>query len=153
MDWYLIQSSSERLPWATDGSRYRYSQPDTMWRESKFKVPQNRSLPSELGKLHWRGGGKIIGVRGTWITWPNKSTKQGSYQLTEAETASTGHAWICIRSSAYILWLLAWCFPGNPNSGRRCVPDSFGYFYNILGPFWNSILDAWEECNAFGFYF
>ena len=43
--------------------------------------------------------------------------KPGTYEVTETAAASTGPAWICTRSCAYILWLLAWCFHGTPNSG------------------------------------
>lgn len=33
----------------------------------------------------------------------NKSTKQGIHGLVESETAGTGPAWVCTRSSAYML--------------------------------------------------
>ena len=37
-------------------------------------------------------------------TWPNESTKQESYGLTENEEASTERlAWFCPRASAYVL--------------------------------------------------
>lgn len=39
-----------------------------------------------------------------------ESAKQGSCGLTETKAASTGFTWVCIGFSAYMVWLLAWCF-------------------------------------------
>lgn len=39
-------------------------------------------------------------TRGVWLP---ESTEQGSYPLTETEAASTGSAWVCTRSSLYIV--------------------------------------------------
>lgn len=38
---------------------------------------------------------------------PSESTKQDAYGFPETEAASTGPAWICTRSLAYMLQLLA----------------------------------------------
>lgn len=96
------------------------------------------SILSKLGELREMGGGKITKVRGDGRpqsltfhdsvgTWPTESTKEGSYGLTET-------AWVCIRPSAYKLWLLAWCFYGTPNSGSRGISDSFACSWNSFPP-------------------
>lgn len=40
---YLVQSSSESLPPATDGKRYRHPQKDIMWRERSISNPSSQS--------------------------------------------------------------------------------------------------------------
>lgn len=58
----------------------------------------------------WREG-RICRSRGfedTKITQPTESTQQSSQGLTDTETAITEPAWLCIKSSAYVLWLLSW---------------------------------------------
>jgi hypothetical protein len=50
---------------------------------------------------------------------PTESTKQGTYGLTGNEVASTEPAWVWTRSSANILWLIAWCFCGTPTVGAN----------------------------------
>lgn len=39
-------------------------------------------------------------------TCPTESTKQGSHGLTETEVASPGLAWVCPRSSEYMLCIV-----------------------------------------------
>jgi hypothetical protein len=67
-------------------------------------------------------------------TWPTGSTKQATYGFTETEAGSTVPAEGCTWSSVYILWLLAWWICGTPNSGNRCVFDSFGYSWGSFPP-------------------
>jgi hypothetical protein len=58
-------------------------------------------------------------------TCPTESIKQDTWELfIETEAASVGPARVYIRSSVYMLCLLAWCFCGTPNCGSRCVFDS-----------------------------
>lgn len=45
-------------------------------------------------------------------TWPSESTKEGIYELTGNEAASTGLTWLYARSSMYVLQLLAQYFYG-----------------------------------------
>ena len=69
------------------------------------------------------------GDKDTRRTWPTESTNQGSQSL---KWQLQGPAWICPRSSVYMLWLSAWHFSGTPNCGSRCVSDSF---FLLLGLF------------------
>lgn len=57
--------------------------------------------------------------------WSTESNKEVSYGFTENEMASSGPVWVFFGSSVCMLWLLAWYFHGNPNSGRGYVSDSF----------------------------
>ena len=41
------------------------------------------------------------------------------------EAAITERAWICTRSSAYMLWLFTWGFCVTPNRKSACIYDSF----------------------------
>jgi hypothetical protein len=50
----------------------------------------------------------------------------------ETESASTGPTWVCARSSTYMLWQLAWCFCGTPNSGSRCVSDAYAWSWDFF---------------------
>lgn len=50
-----------------------------------------------------------------------ESTQQGAQGFIETKEASTGPAVVCIRSAAYVLWLLAWCFGGTSNCGNGYV--------------------------------
>lgn len=65
-------------------------------------------------------------------TWPTEETKQGWYALTETEAASLESAWVCTRSPLYTLWLLAWCFPGIPNSENSRVSDSYALSWDLF---------------------
>lgn len=65
------------------------------------------SIISFLGEHPWLlggGGVKILGAKGmedTRRTPSTKSTKQGTYGLTETEAACTGPAGVCVRSLLY----------------------------------------------------
>lgn len=94
-------------------------------REYKFKF-SIQSLPLEIRKPHGRQRGWTVGVRGVVDSrraCPAESTKWGTHVPMETEAASTEPAWGCTRSSVYVLWLLAWCSCGTPNSGSWCVSD------------------------------
>lgn len=54
--------------------------------------------------------------------WVNET---GLYGFTETNVSSTGQAWVCIRSSTYVM-AVSLVFCGMPNSGNRCVSGSFG---------------------------
>jgi hypothetical protein len=65
---------------------------------------------AELRGPHGREGERIVGARGvkdTRRTSPTESTKQSSQGFTETEAAITDPAWVCARSSAYMLWLFS----------------------------------------------
>jgi hypothetical protein len=47
------------------------------------------------------------GMADTRRTWATESAKQGTYGLTESKAAIMVPAGVYIRSSAYMLWLLA----------------------------------------------
>lgn len=49
---------------------------------------------------------KCVSQRGedTRRTRPSRSTEQSSCELTETEAAHTRPAWVCTRSSVYVLW-------------------------------------------------
>lgn len=68
-------------------------QPD-IWREHlSWRFPLHPSSQSSVNPVE--GGKKIVGVRregGHQGTQPTESTKQGAYELTEAEAASMGPA-------------------------------------------------------------
>ena len=49
---------------------------------------------------------------------PLESTKQGSLGISKTKAAITEHAWVCARSSTYMLWLLVSCFSETPDNGR-----------------------------------
>lgn len=34
-------------------------------------------------------------------------------------------AWVCVRSSVYMIWLLVWCFSGTPDSGSGAISGLF----------------------------
>lgn len=51
--------------------------------------------------------------------------KLGTYGLIYTEMATTVFAWVCTKSSAYMPWMLDWCFCGMTNSGNGRVSDSF----------------------------
>jgi hypothetical protein len=83
-----------------------------MKRDSKLEVSIG-PFPSEFRESHKRGREKIIGVHeiaDTRRIWLIESTKQVSYGLIETEVLSMRLTWVCTRSSAYMLWLLACCF-------------------------------------------
>lgn len=61
----------------------------------------------------------------------NQLAHMVAYVLTETEAACMGPAWVCIRSSTYMLWLLAWnSFPSVALSSL-CV-RAFAWFCYIL---------------------
>lgn len=66
----------------------------------------------------------IVGVRevgGHQESMPTESNKQDSYGQTENGEAAMDPEWVRTRSSAYMLWLIAWCFCGNLHNGRGCI--------------------------------
>lgn len=69
-------------------------------------------------------------------TWPAKSTNQGLYGLTKTEAASTGFAWVCTKFSAYMSWLIAWCFCETPYCGNQCVSDFLACSWNSFSSYW-----------------
>lgn len=73
------------------------------------------------------------GVTNTMTVCPAESTKQGSWRLTKNKATISESARICVNSSAYVLWLLSWCFGENPDSGSRGVAGC----YLPLGPFFS----------------
>ena len=67
-----------------------------------------KSLPSELGEHHRRGGRKTVRPKG-WRA-PREQDhltqhEQISYELIETEAACTGPAQVCTRASPFVLWL------------------------------------------------
>lgn len=92
-----------------------------------------------MGKRDREGGrdrrkeGKIyMKCKDTRRTQPIESNKQDSQGLTETEEVVKEPAWVCTRSSAYTIWLLAWCFCGTPNSGSGVFLSLSSF---LLGPF------------------
>ena len=72
-------------------------------RESKLEVSTG-SLPlRNLMKEGEERSQDSEGMEDTKRTWTTESTKQGSNLHTETEAASTESAWICTRSSVYLL--------------------------------------------------
>lgn len=142
MKWFLMLfcHSYISVPFPVEASSssswsgWHDSQPDTM-QSLNWKFPP---VPSPHG-----GGG--LGVRGNGghkRTWTIEYTKQVSHGLIETETANRGPAWVCTRSSTYMLWLSAWCFCGNPNSGNRHISD----FFSTLEPlfsYWVALLSLY----------
>lgn len=66
---------------------------------------------------------------------------QGSQGLTETEAKMTEPVWVCTRSSVYVLYLLAGCFCGTPDSGSGGPSDSLpalGTPFFLLGCFTHS---------------
>lgn len=64
--------------------------------------------------------GRIVGMRGfkdTTRTLSTTPTREGTKGFTEIETATAEPAWVCIRSSAHMLWLFSLGFCGTCNSG------------------------------------
>lgn len=96
--------------------RKRFSLPREIpgWRSPSGPSPQSLGNSAEKGEEElWElEGGKTAGERCT------ESTKQGSGGFTETGSAITEPAWVCARSFAYILWLLAWCLGETPDSGN-----------------------------------
>lgn len=68
-------------------------------------------------------------------TWPTKSTKWGTYWVTESEASNMEPARVYIRSSAYMLYLSVWYFCETPNSRSGSVLDSFACFWDFP-PVW-----------------
>lgn len=96
------------------------------WRFPLGSSTSNSRNPAEEG-------GGIVGSRGvmnTMTVCPAESTKQCSWGLTKNKATISESAWICAKSSAYVLWLLSWCFGENPDS------ESWGVagYYLLLGP-------------------
>lgn len=52
------------------------------------------------------------GMEDTGIRGSTESTKRESYGLIKTKEADAGHAEICTRSFANMLWLLVWYFVG-----------------------------------------
>ena len=71
---------------------------DIMQRESKLEVSIG-SFPLEM-RENPLDTQRIENMR---ETWPIESAKQDAHGLTESEAASSGPAWVCTRSSAYML--------------------------------------------------
>lgn len=61
--------------------------------------PLEAGIPSKEGKERLQESEE---VGDTGRTWPTESAKV-SHGLTETETASMGLAWVCTRSSEYVL--------------------------------------------------
>ena len=64
------------------------------------------------------------------LTWsPYQERKLKSYttwiskNFTGTKMTKMGFAWVSTKSSAGMLWLLAWCLCGNPHSEKRCSSD------------------------------
>lgn len=51
----------------------------------------------------WKWGERI--VRAREVEDPGESTKQSSWGLAETEEAIMEPAWVCTRSSPYVMWL------------------------------------------------
>lgn len=64
-----------------------------------------------LGKTHGKGEDNMA------HHVINQSINWGSHRLIKTKAASMGPTWVCTRSSVYMLWLIARCFLGNPDSG------------------------------------
>ena len=54
--------------------------------------------------------------------------------FTRTKMAKMGFAWVSTKSSAGMLWLLAWCLCGNPHSEKRCSSDSLNCSWNSFLP-------------------
>lgn len=91
-----------------------------MEREHRLEI-FTRCLPLELEKTQEREGGRMVGALGVEDTRRTIPTKINSAGLKEDGVASTGPAWVCIRSFVYMLWLFAWY----SNSGNEGISDSF----------------------------
>lgn len=70
----------------------------------------------------------------TQRTRPTESTKQVLYGLTESEVTYKRPTSVCIKSSAYMLWLFVWCFCWTPKSRSCCVSDSFACSKDSFSP-------------------
>lgn len=92
--------SSERPPLVADGSGCRDAQLDMRWRGL------HGSLSLELRRM-----------------WPTQFTKRDSHGLSDTEAVSTGPAWVC--TSPLHTMAVSFVLCGSPNSGNRCVFDSF----------------------------
>lgn len=85
-----------------------------MEREPKLEISIG-ALPLEPREPHGRGGARNVGARraqGISRAWPTDFNW---------EVAIIKPAWVCVRSSAYMIWLLVWCFGGTPDSGSGPV--------------------------------
>lgn len=109
------------------------------------------SLISELREPHWSDRGKIIRVRDNWgyqenmthwinwaeLIWTHR-LKQQAWSLCRSAPGAPcnviGPVVVCTRSSAYVLWLIAWYFCETPNNGGRFVSDSLTCFWNSFPP-------------------
>ena len=69
-----------------------------------------------------------------------------AYVLTETEAACMGPAWVCIRSSTYMLWLLAWSSFPSVALSSLCV-RAFVWFCYILGFFFFLVFFLLEACS------
>ena len=129
----LVQSSSGKISLAADWSQIqrltdRHYLERERERESKLEI-SIWSFASEIRNSSEERG-KAVGVSGDGGHQENMattSTKQGTCGLPGSEVACVGPAWVCTRLSAYMLWLLAWCFCETPNCGSGCVSDSFSH--------------------------
>lgn len=90
-------------------------------------------LPSPgLGNPQERGEERLSEAEGREDTRRSQLTKlnnQGSQKLIQTELASTGlHGSVSDPLHIYMLWLLGWCFCGNPSRmSRSIISKTFVY--------------------------
>jgi hypothetical protein len=80
-------------------------------RESRLKVTI-ALLPSKFSNCYGERGGNrgVKRGKGHQESMAQEINKAGLMGITETKEAIIEPAWICTRSSAYLLWLLACCF-------------------------------------------
>lgn len=64
--------------------------------------------------------------------WPSEPAKQGTHGLTETKAPNRWSACVCIRISACVLLLGAWCLCGKPNSASSYYSFAWSWDSSLL---------------------
>lgn len=115
IDSCVVQSSSEKMLTAAVRSNADTHRQMVNRRASNLEA-SIKSLPLEFWEpsLRW---GRSVGARGVETTGrsqpqSSESTEQSSQGISETEAVAAELAWVCARSSAWMLRLLAWVLEG-----------------------------------------
>lgn len=125
---------------ASSGIRWEQVQKSTTRhyeeRLPNLKVFFGSTISGILGNPQGKGEKRLSEAEGREVTRRSQFTKlnnQGSQRLIQTELASTGLHGSVWDPLQYMLWLLGWCFCGNPSRMSRCIiSKTFVYSWDYL---------------------